>query len=558
MDLSKVRLVVTDMDGTLLNSKGEVSNTFFDLFKKFKENDIHFVAASGRQYNSITNKLNSIVDDITIIAENGGIAKQGTEELLVTNLPEESTNEIIELLRGIEDVFVVLCGKKSSYIETKDATFTKLFNEYYAAYEVVDDLTKVSKDDFVKIAVYHFESSEDHIYPSVKHLENNLQVKVSGKNWLDLSHPNANKGYALKMLQDRLGISKAETMVFGDYNNDLEMLALADFSFSMENAHPNVTKAANYQTKSNDENGVEYILDKLINAKMIDYQNSVFIDSWKKVGDRIEVIAYNINTKKKDAVTRCPDIKFNCKEILREKLKHFVSKDALNIEGFGKKVVENFWDKKLIKYPYDIFNLDLNVLKNLGGWGEKSINNLKNSINISKEISLERFIFSLGIRHIGEENAKVLAKYFLNINFFFKISKKLNDNNSKYLDELQSIDGIGNSQVESLKKFFSNNQNLKTTSKLVSILSIKNYKYLNKKTSISGKLIMFTGGFVDKSRSELKSLAEEMGAKIVSTISKKTDFLITGSQKPTTRKINEARNLNVKILNEDEWNKIIN
>lgn len=267
MDLSKVRLVVTDMDGTLLNSKGEVSNTFFDLFKKFKENDIHFVAASGRQYNSITNKLNSIVDDITIIAENGGIAKQGTEELLVTNLPEESTNEIIELLRGIEDVFVVLCGKKSSYIETKDATFTKLFNEYYAAYEVVDDLTKVSKDDFVKIAVYHFESSEDHIYPSVKHLENNLQVKVSGKNWLDLSHPNANKGYALKMLQDRLGISKAETMVFGDYNNDLEMLALADFSFSMENAHPNVTKAANYQTKSNDENGVEYILDKLINAK---------------------------------------------------------------------------------------------------------------------------------------------------------------------------------------------------------------------------------------------------------------------------------------------------
>ena len=92
----------------------------------------------------------------------------------------------------------------------------------------------------------------------------------------------------------------------------------------------------------------------------------------------------------------------------------------------------------------------------------------------------------------------------------------------------------------------------------MNILSIKNYKYLNKKTFISGKLIMFTGGFVDKSRSELKSLAEAMGAKIVSTISKKTDFLITGSQKPTIRKINEARNLNIKILNEDDWKKIIN
>ena len=265
---------------------------------------------------------------------------------------------------------------------------------------------------------------------------------------------------------------------------------------------------------------------------------------------------YNINTKKKDAVTRCPDLKFNCKEILREKLKHFVSKEALNIEGFGKKVVENFWDKKLIKFSYDIFDLDLNILKNLDGWGEKSINNLKNSINKSKETSLDRFIYSLGIRHIGGENAKVLAKHFVNVSKFFDISEKLNDN-PKHLDELQSIDGIGVSQTESLKKFFSNNQNIKIVSRLIKILSIKNYEYLRKKTPISGKLIMFTGGFVSKGRSELKSLAESMGAKIVSNISKKTDFLITGSQKPTTRKINDAKNLNIKILNEDEWNKII-
>ena len=266
---------------------------------------------------------------------------------------------------------------------------------------------------------------------------------------------------------------------------------------------------------------------------------------------------FNSNTKKIDAVTRCPDPKFICKEILREKLKHFVSKDALNIEGFGKKVVENFWNKKLIKYSHDIFALDLNVLKKFDGWGEKSINNLKISINKSKEISLDRFIFSLGIRHIGEENAKVLAKHFINVQKFFYISKNLN-NNQKYLDELQSIDGIGNSQTESLKKFFSNGQNLKVTSKLISVLSIQNYEYLRKKTSISGKLIMFTGGFVNKSRSELKSLAESMGAKIVTTISKKTNFLVTGSQKPTIRKINDAKNLNIKIFTEDDWNKVIN
>ena len=107
-----------------------------------------------------------------------------------------------------------------------------------------------------------------------------------------------------------------------------------------------------------------------------------------------------------------------CKDILKEKLKHFVSKDALNIEGLGKKVVENFWNKNLIKYPYDIFNLNLNILKKHEGWGDKSIYNLKNSINKSKKIQLDRFIFSLGIRHIGQENAKVLAKHYLNANFF--------------------------------------------------------------------------------------------------------------------------------------------
>ena len=124
--------------------------------------------------------------------------------------------------------------------------------------------------------------------------------------------------------------------------------------------------------------------------------------------------------------------------------------------------------------------------------------------------------------------------------------------------KVRFIDGIGNSQTYSLKKFFLDNQNLKIVSKLTNILNVIDYKILNKKTPISGKLIMFTGGFVDKSRSELKSLAERSGAKIVSNISKKTDFLVAGSQKPTTKKINDAKNLKIKILTEDEWNKIIN
>lgn len=267
MNLAQVKLVVTDMDGTLLNDRGEVSNQFYSIFEQLKSHDIHFAAASGRQYYSIANKLAPIVDDITIIAENGGIAKRGQKELLVTKMSRELVIELIELLRTIDNSYIVLCGKKSSYVETSNETFINLFNEYYARYQRVEDLNTVEDDEFVKIAVYHFESSETFLYPSVKHLEDKLQVKVSGPNWLDISHPDAHKGHALQLLQKRLGYTPEQTMVFGDYNNDLEMLGLAHFSYAMDNAHPDVKKVANYSTKSNEENGVEHILEQLIKAK---------------------------------------------------------------------------------------------------------------------------------------------------------------------------------------------------------------------------------------------------------------------------------------------------
>lgn len=268
MDLSKVKLVVTDLDGTLLNSKHEVSNTFFNLFNKLKSH-IHFVAASGRQYHSMRSKFEPILNDITIVAENGGITMQGDKELLFTDLDLEKTQQLIPLIRELNGGYAVLCGRKSAYIETVDQDFISLFNEYYSKYEIVKDLTEVTDDVILKIAIYHFKSSEKYLYPAVKHLENKMKVKVSGQNWLDISHINANKGFALKQLQQNMGISQSETMVFGDYNNDLEMLALADFSFAMENAHPNVKKIANYATKSNDEKGVEIILERLLEAKLV-------------------------------------------------------------------------------------------------------------------------------------------------------------------------------------------------------------------------------------------------------------------------------------------------
>ncbi|WP_372744319.1 HAD family hydrolase [Lutibacter sp.] len=267
MDFSKIKLVVTDMDGTLLNSKSEVSEHFFDIYNQLKKQNIQFIAASGRQYFSIVDRFQTIKDEITIIAENGAFSMQGNKEIFSTEIPNEYILKSINILRTLNNVHIVLCGKNSAYIETKDEQFINMFKNYYSEYSVVDDLSKVTNDTFFKIAAYHIKCSETHIYPSVKHLESQMQVIVSGEHWLDISHNNANKGYALNILQNKLGITKQETMVFGDYNNDLKMLELADFSFAMENAHPNVKKAANYQTKSNNEFGVELVLEQLINSR---------------------------------------------------------------------------------------------------------------------------------------------------------------------------------------------------------------------------------------------------------------------------------------------------
>lgn len=268
MDFSKVKLVVSDMDGTLLNSKGEVSSRFFVLFKKLQQLNITFCAASGRQHNSIVSKLNAIKDDIYVIAENGGIAKQGDTVLLSNFLKPEKLQKLIPTLRNITGANMVLCCDDAAYIESKDENFINLFQEYYHSFKQVDDLLEIAKTVPVfKIAVYHFESSEQFIYPIVKDLNDEILLKISGINWLDISDEKANKGIALRTVQQLLKLTKEETLVFGDYHNDIEMMQEAGLSFAMENAHKDIKKIAKYSTKSNNDFGVETILEQLINSR---------------------------------------------------------------------------------------------------------------------------------------------------------------------------------------------------------------------------------------------------------------------------------------------------
>ena len=262
----------------------------------------------------------------------------------------------------------------------------------------------------------------------------------------------------------------------------------------------------------------------------------------------------NKSTNKVDAVRRC--LKgYDCDYTAREKLKHIVSKDAFNIDGLGKKVIDQFWDLKLIREPSDIFTINYDKIKNLEGWGKLSIDNLKKAIEKSKIIELDRFIFSIGIRHIGQENAKILAGFFQSIGKFTQLLKE--NDRKKILSHLIDLDGIGKIQTDSIDNFFSSSKNIKIIERLIDKLKINTFKTRNKKGKFSNKSIMFTGGFEKISRSEAKSLVENNGGKVLGTISKKLDILITGNSKPAKKKIENAKLLKIKIIKESEWYKIL-
>ena len=255
---------------------------------------------------------------------------------------------------------------------------------------------------------------------------------------------------------------------------------------------------------------------------------------------------FNLITKKNDAVRRCSSEGYECEKIAIEKIKHFVSKDALNIDGFGKKIVENFWKLKLIKLPYDIFKLDFKKIETLDGWGRQSIKNLEYSINEKKNISLERFIYALGIRHIGLENAKILSKYFKSFLNFKSLSK-----NNKY-EDLLNIDGIGETQVNSIKNFFSNKVNMIVLDQFQQILNIKDKLIEKKNGLLKNQTFMLTGKLNGISRAEAKSIIEENSGTTVSSVSKKLNYLIIG-EKPTKRKIETAKELKIKTIDQSQF-----
>ncbi len=193
--------------------------------------------------------------------------------------------------------------------------------------------------------------------------------------------------------------------------------------------------------------------------------------------------------------------------------------------------------------------MDFKKIENLEGWGLQSISNLKFSIKNSKKISLNKFIFSLGIRHIGQENAKLIAKNLQKKNNFIEIDKNYN------FDSFKNIDGIGEIQISSLKKFFSINENLKAVKDLSTFLNIQN-EINNDSGKFKNLSFMITGKLEKMSRAEAKTIIEKNSGKILSSVNKKLNYLIVGD-KPTNKKVNQAKDYNIKIINQEEFNQLL-
>ncbi len=278
-----------------------------------------------------------------------------------------------------------------------------------------------------------------------------------------------------------------------------------------------------------------------------------------------------ILTENKGAITyekyiRCTG-GFTCSSQAKERLKHFVSKEGFDIDGLGDKQINDYFDMGIIKDPTDIFSLEQTYRKNppqiwVYSSGSKSkINTIKDSaiklfkaIDDKKNINFDRFIYSLGIRHLGSSTASLLASHFIAFNNMVSVFKlhKLDE-----IDEVRSLDGIGDKVVNALIDFFQNRETLNLVNELIKMgVTIQDYEKIETDSILSGKRIVITGTLESMSRAEAKVRIESLGGKVVSSISKNTNYLIIG-EKPTNSKIDKANSLEIKIINESEMFKLL-
>lgn len=260
-----IKLIVSDMDGTLLDSNSKLPPNFFNTLDKLKAKNIKFVIASGRSYCTLRQDFCSNADEMDFISDNGTCIIENGEVTYYNILNRQDVEQINDVCSNLESVNLVLCGRKNAHVVTKSPQSLYEVEKFYKSGFKIADLRNLN-DDIYKIGVCDLKGAATNSYPILdQKFSDRLSVVLSGELWTDIMNKGVNKGTALKKLQEKLNITPEETMAFGDYYNDLEMFDRAKYSFAMKNANEDIKKYTNFVADTNDNYGVikainEYVL----------------------------------------------------------------------------------------------------------------------------------------------------------------------------------------------------------------------------------------------------------------------------------------------------------
>lgn len=261
-----IKLIMSDMDGTLLDENGKLPDEFDAVAAELKARGVIFAPASGRQYFSLLETFKGHEDDFIFFAENGTIVKQHGEELFSCTLAKRIALDILDAAAVDDDILRVFCGKKDAYVlkTQKRTEFIDELMKYYTHASFVDDFESID-DECIKVSLYDKTAHADKvIYPLVEKFNGQQQVVLSSAYWIDVMAFGINKGIAVQQVQKLLGIAPMECAAFGDFLNDAEMMSSVYYSFAMENAHPKIKELARFTTASNADHGVIKGIRKLI------------------------------------------------------------------------------------------------------------------------------------------------------------------------------------------------------------------------------------------------------------------------------------------------------
>jgi DNA ligase (NAD+) len=300
---------------------------------------------------------------------------------------------------------------------------------------------------------------------------------------------------------------------------------------------------------------IPQVLGPLLERRPADAQPYVFPETCPACGSHA-VREVNPRTGRLDAVRRCTG-GLVCPAQAVERLKHFVSRNAFDIEGLGGQRIDEFYREGLVTRPQDIFTLaerdarSLTKLENREGWGKQSAQNLFAAIEVRRQIGLDRFIFALGIRHVGETNARLLARHFGSIDALRDVGRRAGAKEPEAIAELTAIDGVGEVVVEALADFFGEAHNEEMLDALLKEVAPTPLEAVASSSPVSGHTLVFTGSLERMTRDEAKAMAERLGAKVAASVSAKTDLVVAGPGAGS--KLKKAAELGVKVITEDEW-----